>query len=561
MPQNTNLNIAPYFDDFDKDKNFYRVLFRPGFPIQARELTTLQSILQNQVEAMGSHLFKEGAMVIPGQVGYDLNVDCLIIQQSFLGVDVETYRTQLAGKIVEGLTTGIKAKILFSVPATTSTRGYITFYVKYVESGDTTSNASVKKFQDNEQLICENEITFGNSLIEVGSPFAQLLPVNSTSIGSAAYISEGVYFIRGHFVDIPTEYIILEQYDNNPSYRVGFDVSESIITPEDDPSLTDNAIGSSNYSAPGAHRFRIKTQLVKKPITDTTDKNFIELLRIRNSVVENFVDRTEYNEIEKSIARRTFETNGDFVVDTFEVRAREHLNDQFNNGVYLPGTSSSAEQVASDNFAALEIGPGKAYVKGYRTSLLAASYVDTPKPRTFIGRQNQIIPIELSQSVEVYDIWGWPSIAGEGVTNCYQVVDLRDNWLGTGAANTAQGNRIGKARVLQLETDGSRYNLFLFDIQMFTAINFASSQTITDGEVLVGRSSGARGYVYEASGDYALVHQVSGEFQIGEVIERDGRVLDTCAAIFNYEQSDVRQVVGYADQATNTTVTFTASLA
>ena len=204
----------------------------------------MQSILQNQVEAMGSHLFKEGAMVIPGQVGYDLNVDCLIIQQSFLGVDVETYRTQLNGKIVEGLTTGIKAKVLFSIPATTSTRGYITFYIKYVESGDTTSDATTKKFGNNEQLICENEITFGNSLIEVGSPFAQLLPVNSTDIGSAAYISEGVYFIRGHFVDVPTEYIILEQYDNNPSYRVGFDISESIITPEDDPSLTDNAIGS-----------------------------------------------------------------------------------------------------------------------------------------------------------------------------------------------------------------------------------------------------------------------------------------------------------------------------
>ena len=561
MPQNTNLNIAPYFDDFDKDKNFYRVLFRPGFPIQARELTTMQSILQNQVEAMGSHLFKEGAMVIPGQVGYDLNVDCLIIQQSFLGVDVETYRTQLNGKIVEGLTTGIKAKILFSIPATTSTRGYITFYIKYVESGDTTSDATTKKFGDNEQLICENEITFGNSLIEVGSPFAQLLPVNSTDIGSAAYISEGVYFIRGHFVDVPTEYIILEQYDNNPSYRVGFDISESIITPEDDPSLTDNAIGSSNYSAPGAHRFRIKTQLVKKPINDDTDKNFIELLRIRNSTVENFVDTTSYNEIEKSIARRTFETHGDYVVNSFEVRAREHLNDQFNNGVYLPGTSSPDDQVASENFAALEVGPGKAYVKGYRTQLLASTYVDAPKPRTFIGRQNQIIPIDLSQSVEVYDIWGWPSIAGEGVTNCYQVVDLRDNWLGTGASNAAQGNKIGKARVLQLETDGTKYNLFLFDIQMFTAINFASSQTINDGEVIVGRSSGARGYVYEASGDSAVVHQVSGEFQIGEVLERDGRVLDTCSAVFNYEQSDVRQVVGYEDPSTSATVTFTASLA
>ena len=95
MAQNTNLNVSPYYDDFDKDKNFYRVLFRPGFPIQARELTTMQSILQNQVESVGAHLFKDGAMVIPGQVGYDLNVDAIMLQESFLGASVEQYRSQL----------------------------------------------------------------------------------------------------------------------------------------------------------------------------------------------------------------------------------------------------------------------------------------------------------------------------------------------------------------------------------------------------------------------------------------------------------------------------------
>jgi len=560
MPQNTNLNISPYFDDFDKDKNFYRVLFRPGFPIQARELTTLQSILQNQIEAMGQHLFKEGAMVIPGQVGYDLNVECIIIQQAFLGVDVETYRNQLQGKIIEGLTTGIKAKVLYSIPATQSDRGYITFYIKYIESGDTTSDVTTKKFQNNEQLVAEQEITFGNTLIETGSPFAQMLPVDASQIGSTAYISEGVYFIRGHFVDIPSEYIILDQYTNNPSYRVGFEVSESIITPEDDPSLTDNAIGASNYSAPGAHRFRIKTQLVKKPINDETDKNFIELLRIRNSTVENYVDRTEYNELEKSLARRTFETHGDYVVDTFEIRAREHLNDNFNNGVYTPGQISADGQAASENFAVLEVGPGKAYVKGYRTQILAPTYVDTPKPRTFVGRNNQIVPVDLSQRVEVYDIWGWPRISGENVTECYQTIDLRDDWLGTGPSNSVQGNLIGKARVLQLEKDGNKYNMFVFDVQMFTALNFASSQSIIDGEMLVGRSSGARGYVYSAAADYALVHQVSGVFQNGEVIERDGRVLDVLNASYSYDRSDIRQVVGY-ESSTNATPIFTASLA
>ena len=62
MAQKTNLNISPYYDDFDSEKNFYKVLFNPGRPVQARELTTLQSILQNQVESFGSHLFKEGSM-------------------------------------------------------------------------------------------------------------------------------------------------------------------------------------------------------------------------------------------------------------------------------------------------------------------------------------------------------------------------------------------------------------------------------------------------------------------------------------------------------------------
>ena len=58
MAQKTDLNISPYYDDFDSSKNFYKVLFKPGYPVQARELTTLQSILQDQVKSFGSHIFK-----------------------------------------------------------------------------------------------------------------------------------------------------------------------------------------------------------------------------------------------------------------------------------------------------------------------------------------------------------------------------------------------------------------------------------------------------------------------------------------------------------------------
>ena len=107
MQQNSNLNFSSYFDDFDKFMFFFRVLFRPGFPIQARELTTMQSILQNQIESMGQHFFKEGSMVIPGQIGYDLQVKAVILQQNFLGVDVENYRTQITGQLITGVTSGV----------------------------------------------------------------------------------------------------------------------------------------------------------------------------------------------------------------------------------------------------------------------------------------------------------------------------------------------------------------------------------------------------------------------------------------------------------------------
>ena len=61
MAQKTDLNVSPYYDDFDINDNFHRVLFRPGFAVQARELTQLQSILQNQIESLGRRQFKQGS--------------------------------------------------------------------------------------------------------------------------------------------------------------------------------------------------------------------------------------------------------------------------------------------------------------------------------------------------------------------------------------------------------------------------------------------------------------------------------------------------------------------
>ena len=564
MAQNTNLNVTPYYDDFDKDKNFYRVLFRPGFPIQARELSTMQSILQNQVESVGTHLFKDGAMVIPGQVGYDLNVQAVLLQESFLGSDVETYRSQITGTIIEGLTTGVKAKVLYSISASESEKGYITLYVKYIDSGDTTSATSLKTFQINEQLITDKEITFGSTLIEIGTPFGQLLPVNAIAQGSTAYISDGVYYIRGHFVNVPSNYLILDQYSSNPSYRVGLEVLESIVTPEDDESLNDNAAGTSNYSAPGAHRFKVQTQFVKRLIADEADKDFIELLRINNSRVESFVERTEYSELEKSLARRTFEESGDYVIDTFNITMREHLNDGFNNGVYDKGQDSDQGNPATDEKLAIEVSPGKAYIRGYRTAFISPRYVDVDKPRDFETRENGIINFNLGNFVKVYDVNGWPEVSGEGVSDAYQILNLYDDWAPNATATVKSGaNRIGRCRVVQLQKSSSAlaatspfgieptitggvYDLWFFDVQMFTVLNITNPATYTAGTRIQGKTSGATGYVADTGNNthYIYLEHVSGSFTNGELLSINDRDSGTLEAAHTYQLSDVRSSFG-----------------
>ena len=564
MPQNTNLNVTPYYDDFDQNKNFYKVLFRPGFPIQAREITTMQSILQNQVENIGTHFFKEGAMVIPGQVGYDLNVQAVLLQESFLGSDIETYRNQLDNTIIEGLTTGVKAKVLYSISASESEKGYITLYVKYIDSGDTTSDTSSKTFQTNEQLICNKEITFGTTLIEVGTPFSQLLPINSTGVGSAAYIEDGVYFIRGYFVDVPSSYILLEQYSSNPSYRVGLEIYESIITPEDDSSLNDNAAGTSNYSAPGAHRFRISTIFGKKEIEDEADKDFVELLRIKDSKVESFVNSTAYSELEKSLARRTFEESGDYVIDTFQVTAREHLNDGFNNGVYTQGQLSNDGANASEDKLAIEISPGKAYVRGYRTEFIAPQYVDADKPRDFDEVNNGIINFTLGNFIKVYDVFGWPEVSGDGVSKAYQIAELYDDWSADATTDVKNGsNQIGRCRVVQMQESGTTssqgnpflgggsssgvYDLWFFDVQMWTVLNINNAVTpYVSGTRIKGRTSGATAYIANTGNNthYIYVEQVSGLFNNGEIIEIDGKNVGTLESAHTYNLTDSRSIFG-----------------
>ena len=133
MAQKTNLNISPYYDDFDSEKNFYKVLFRPGYPVQARELTTLQSILQNQVESFGSHIFKEGSVVLPGNIAFDGQFYSVKLNSTNSGVDVALYIKNFIGKKITGQTSNTTAKVQHVELVDGVNVDELTIYVKYLD--------------------------------------------------------------------------------------------------------------------------------------------------------------------------------------------------------------------------------------------------------------------------------------------------------------------------------------------------------------------------------------------------------------------------------------------
>ena len=548
MPQNTNLNVSPYFDDFDSSKNFNRVLFKPGTPVQARELTTLQSILQGQIEKFGKHMFKEGSMVIPGKFNYDEEYTFVKVESTFFGVPVELYYDKLVGLRIKGKTSGIKAKVLKVLSSSDSTTSDTTLYVKYESTSEDLEN---QYFIDGENLVTLKDFTYGSTTISDGSDFATCLISNSGGTGSSFTMNRGIYFARGAFVEVGNETLILDQYSNKPSYRVGFFVKEEVITAVDDGSLYDNAAGFSNYTAPGADRLKISLSLTKKELDNFQDENFIELFRADKGEQKKIIDRTQYNIIAEEFARRTFDESGNYYVTKFDLEARESLNDRYSQqGTYFATQKTEEGNTPSKDLMNIRVGPGKAYVRGFEVQSSGHAFLDVDKPRTTQLIESAAVPFEAGNRIRVNNVLNGPQIKLNASTST-DFVDLRSARLASNKS-TAAGDSIGRARVYDYKLqnagytgNGSVFELFLYDIQSDTKLTLNQAHTIALPAVIEGRSSGARGYLRTAvSGSTTVVvSQVSGQFIRDEQIIINGEINGrTLTDVIEYDLSDVKSV-------------------
>jgi len=538
MTQKTDLNISPYYDDFDSEKNFYKVLFKPGYPVQARELTTLQSILQDQVKSFGSHIFKDGSVVIPGNIAYDGNFNSVKLNPTNFGVDISLYINNFIGKKIVGQISGTTAIIQFvSLPDGGNVED-LTIYVKYLDSDN---NFQFNPFEDGESLIAEENITYGNTTINAGTPFASLISLNATSVGSSASIGDGVYFIRGYFVNVSKQTIILDNYTNTPSYRVGLKIDELILSAGDDSSLYDPSKGFTNYAAPGADRFKINLTLTKKLISDLNDTDFVELLRVENGKIKIIEQKSQYNIIKDYMAERTYDESGDYTVEPFNLSVNNSLNDRLgNNGLFFNTETTEQKNTPSEDLMCLKISPGKAYVRGYDIEKISTTIIDVDKPRDTASVQNANVPFEMGNNIIVNNVSGVPK---QKLT-----IDLYNQLNSTGTI-------IGNARVYNFSltdaaysNDTTNWNLYLYDIQTYTTLVLNS--TISNTELpatsfVKGKSSGASGYAVAAGGasDTINLRQTSGTFSVGEQLIINGidfpRTIKTVTA---YSTEDIKSV-------------------
>ena len=226
-----NFNVNPYYDDYDEDKKFLKMLFRPGYAIQARELTQLQTILQKQVSRFGKHVFKNGSVVTGGEVSISSTVLYHKLKPTTTAgddIDVNNFLGKGIGNAHALLSNGTLGKV-----------------VAVVEGDDTDPPTIIVEYKTALSLVDgETFYTIDDNQFE-----ARLVDSSSTGRASVAYVNEGVYFIDDFFVKVTPQTLVLEKYSNTPTYRVGLAYSESIVDETTDTSLLDPALNASNYQA------------------------------------------------------------------------------------------------------------------------------------------------------------------------------------------------------------------------------------------------------------------------------------------------------------------------
>ena len=478
MATETNLNQSPYFDDFDETKNYNIILFRPGFAVQARELTQLQTILQNQIERFGNEILVDGTIVTGTALKIedidfvklrdkDANNRVILLTDFFSGGVV-------ANATISGTTTGMTAQLIDVADGSEgASPDNMTLFVKYTNSG---TNNTTKSFSDNEVLTIRNRI--GNAFVVA----ANTITSTSTGLGTRASVSDGIIFHKGHFVRVGAQSHIVDKYSTSPSKKVGFQTVETLVNSNIDSSLTDNASGSTNFAAPGADRLKMLPTLASRVTGSANTATFFTIAELKDGILIRNNKETMYSDIGKHIAMKFHETLGNYATEPFTIRIREHLKSTDNLGRYNSDEGGNANKLIA------EVDKGIGYVNGQKVQLINPTPLEIDKATDFTTRDARVLTQTFGNFVYIDEVVGTWDFQG-----------LREVSLRSAAANAitsrtfgttaVPGSEIGTAKVRGFAyhsgtagTSTGQFKLYLFDIRMTAGNNFADVRSIFEAE-------------------------------------------------------------------------------
>jgi len=293
--------------------------------------------------------------------------------------------------------------------------------------------------------------------------------INSVGAGYAFAVSDGIIYQKGLFLTVNNSVIVVDKYNTSPNnVVVGFKTSETFVDADQDDTLYDNASNTTNYAAPGADRLKLTPSLIKLTTTEAAaNVDFFALAEWKEGTPYKENRVTVYNTLANEFARRTRESQGDYVVDPFYVSSREKAT-----------TNTTSVDAVID--------PGTAYISGYRVQTLNNGLLDIDRSITTSNTENQTISVNYGNYLEVDEL------AGIFNFKTGDQISLRDTakqyitnaTINTGAI-TAPGNQIGTARIrsLVLEsglpgTANALYRLYLFDVTMSSGKSFRDVRAV-----------------------------------------------------------------------------------
>ena len=209
--EKTTLAGTPYFDDFDADKNFLRILSNPGRAIQSRELTQAQTILHNQISQFGNHLFKDGTSVIGGEIKLRQRVTITVSQDDLgiFGTSTPANASDFLNKHIRGLTSTALGKVVYIEENVNASPVQHRFHIA-VRGGT---------FIDGEFIKTENFLD-DVYVTQYETDNAGVGIITGTSV--IANMNSGIYFVGGSFIISESQEIVINSESSIGQFKIGF---------------------------------------------------------------------------------------------------------------------------------------------------------------------------------------------------------------------------------------------------------------------------------------------------------------------------------------------------